>query len=102
VGFDFQSPAAMPSNAEKAGDFSEDCLRAASPSSAAARLFEQRREAEGHGRGCSFLWLLSFEQAKESDSPRGEKEWFKYRHCPSPASGRGDKNWITAYAVMFD
>ena len=70
----------MPSSAEKAGDFSEDCLRAASPSSAAARLFEQRREAVGHGRGCSFLWLLSFEQAKESDSPKGEKEWFKFHH----------------------
>jgi len=28
---------------------------------------------ETSGRGCSFLWLLPFEQAKESNSPRGEK-----------------------------
>ena len=70
----------MPSSAEKTGDFSEDCLRVENPSSAAARLFEQRREAAGHGRGCRLLWLLSFGQAKESDSPKGEKEWFKFHH----------------------
>ena len=33
-GFDFQSPAAMPSNANKARDFGEDCLSAASSAAA--------------------------------------------------------------------
>jgi len=28
---------------------------------------------ETSGRGCHLLWLLSFGQAKESNSPRGEK-----------------------------
>jgi hypothetical protein len=40
----------------------EDCLSEAS--SAAAHFVEQLREAVGLDLGCSFLWLLSFEQAK--------------------------------------
>ena len=74
AGFDLKSPAAAPSIAGKAGVFGEDCLSEAS--SAAARFGEKRREAEGRGRGYSFLWLLSFEQAKESHSPRGESNCY--------------------------
>ena len=37
-------PFLPPSSADKPGDFGEDCLRPAGPSSAAARLGEQRRE----------------------------------------------------------
>ena len=43
-GFDFHSPAAAPSIADEVGVFGEDCLRAASPSSAAARFGEKRRK----------------------------------------------------------
>ena len=48
-------------------------MSAESESSAAPNFLNQRRTAEGRGGGCSFLWLLSFEQAKESHSPKGEK-----------------------------
>jgi hypothetical protein len=49
------------------GDFSEDCLSEAS--SAAAHIFEALQDTSG--RGCHLLWLLSFGQAKESNSPAG-------------------------------
>ena len=42
----FLHPFLSPSSAAKPGDFGEDCLRPERPSSAAARLGEQRREPE--------------------------------------------------------
>ena len=80
--FDLKSPAAAPSIAAKAGVFGEDCLSAESASSAAARFGEKHREAEGRGGGCSFLWLLSFEQAKESDSPVARKRLHNKQNHP--------------------
>jgi hypothetical protein len=64
----------MLSSAEKAGGFQRGLFEGFSPSSAAARLFEQRKGAEGHGRGCLLLWLLSFGQAKESNLPSGNPD----------------------------
>ena len=43
-GFDLKSPAAAPSIADEAGVFGEDCLSAASASSAAARFGEKHRK----------------------------------------------------------
>ncbi len=61
---DLKSPAAAPSIADEAGVFGEDCQSAESASSAAACFGEKRREAEGRGGGCRFLWLLSFWTSK--------------------------------------
>ena len=56
-------PAAAPSIADEAGVFGEDCLRAASPSSAAARFGEKRRK-QAAGGNLFFGYFLLAKQKK--------------------------------------
>lgn len=53
---------------------------------------EQHREAEGLGRGCLFLWILSFGHAKESISTAGrDRQISKPRFRGSLRSRRNDE-----------
>jgi hypothetical protein len=65
AGVDFKFPCCRACDDLKSWEvLSEDCLSAESASSAAPNFLNQRREAEGRGRGCIFVWLLYFGQAK--------------------------------------
>jgi hypothetical protein len=46
--------------------------------------------------GCSFLWLLSFEQAKESHSPKGEKILLNSKWIPACA-GMTEQEILSLY-----
>jgi hypothetical protein len=70
-------PCAPPSSTAKPGAFGEDCLRAASPSSAAARLGEPRREARRAGaRGVFFFHRFLLDKQKKSVRLSAETDGF--------------------------
>jgi len=54
-----------PSSTAGPGDFGEDCLRPKGPSSAAARLGEQRREPRRAVDRGGFLWLTFFSRLRK-------------------------------------
>ena len=75
LAFDLGAPAAPPRSAGEAGGVRPLCLSRAAASLRAGPLCRapQGTAAGGGDVGSAFLWLLSFAQAKESDSlPAGE------------------------------
>lgn len=96
-GFDFQilfaTPEGLaPRSRSMSGHFADMSFTVNAADASWRGLFKHwKREFRSHhadaalrpkvksGRGCRFLWLLSFVQAKEINSPWGEKEYYSVK-----------------------